>query len=455
MLNYKNKYKNLVKPYQNDLINSIKGFVKINSVYDETTKSEVDPFGKGVSDALKFIENLAKQDGFEVCNYANKVVEIIYGEGEKNVTILAHCDVVPATGEWSHDPFDVKEENGYLYGRGVSDDKGPCLASYYALKALKDNDLIKGYKVRLLVGGNEESGSLCMEYYFNELKKYQPTYGFTPDSDFPIIRAEKGIVNFNVFGKWILDGVESFEGGVVPNAVIDKLKVKIVDDNLLNFLKLNLKDYEIKDDLLIIKGKSAHGAQPYLGVNAAILLFNCLKQYYNDEKLSIFIDKLTSLTGDTMNVGFKNDDMGQCSLNLGLISYKENQINITYNYRFINGVDFDEVKKTISEELKPLKVEFSEPSRLLYFDEDSKLIKTLMKAYQEETNDKVSKPLAIGGGTYAKECQNVVAYGMQFPNEDTHMHEADELVKIEHLYKAMAIYANAIEKLGKLIKDED
>ena len=39
------------------------------------------------------------QDGFKATNYDNMVVEILYGEGENNLTILAHADVVPE-GAW-------------------------------------------------------------------------------------------------------------------------------------------------------------------------------------------------------------------------------------------------------------------------------------------------------------------------------------------------------------------
>jgi acetylornithine deacetylase/succinyl-diaminopimelate desuccinylase-like protein len=42
----------------------------------------------------------------------------------KAILLLAHIDVVEAKREdWTRDPFTLVEENGYLYGRGTSDDK--------------------------------------------------------------------------------------------------------------------------------------------------------------------------------------------------------------------------------------------------------------------------------------------------------------------------------------------
>ena len=192
----KSIYEKITSKYEKDLISSLSKFVAINSVYDESSVSEKHPFGQGVSNALDFIGALARKDGFKVTNYDNKVVEILCGEGEKNLTIMAHADVVPAGTGWDQNPFEVVDKKGVLFGRGVADDKGPLLASYYALLALRNNKMLGKYRVRFLVGGNEERGSLCMEHYFHTLKKEQPTLGFSPDSDFPLIFAEKGIMNF-------------------------------------------------------------------------------------------------------------------------------------------------------------------------------------------------------------------------------------------------------------------
>ena len=142
-------YKNLTKPYQDELMKSLKEFIAIDSVYDEKTVDKENPFGKGVSNALKYVENLAKKDGFIVTNDDNMVVEILTNELEPNVTIMAHADVVPVGTGWPQDPFALTEKGDFLYARGVADDKGPALVAYYALKALRDNNLLGNYQVRL------------------------------------------------------------------------------------------------------------------------------------------------------------------------------------------------------------------------------------------------------------------------------------------------------------------
>ncbi len=58
-------------------------------------------------------------------------------------------------------------------------------------------------------------------------------------------------------------------------------------------------------------------------------------------------------------------------------------------------------------------------------------------------------PFYQGGGTYAKEAKNTVAFGACFPGENTRMHEPDEFMNINNLHKCISIYAHAIYLLGK------
>ena len=56
--------------------------------------------------------------------------------------ILVHADVVPAgdVARWTHPPFGGELIDGAVWGRGSLDDKGPLVASLYAMAALKDAD---------------------------------------------------------------------------------------------------------------------------------------------------------------------------------------------------------------------------------------------------------------------------------------------------------------------------
>lgn len=82
-------------------------------------------------------------------------------EQRKRILFYGHYDVVAADnkkGTWSSDPFTVKGTNGFLYGRGVTDNKGPILAALYAV-----TDLIRAQQLEndviFLIEGEEEFGS--------------------------------------------------------------------------------------------------------------------------------------------------------------------------------------------------------------------------------------------------------------------------------------------------------
>lgn len=450
-------FSKITKPYKDLMLQRIREFCAIDSVYDEDSKDKENPFGKGVTKALKYIQNVARNDGYEVNNYNNMVVEILIGKGNKNITIMAHADVVPVGTGWEHNPFDVFESGDYLYGRGVADDKGPCMSCYYALKALADNNMLGNYQVRFLVGGNEESGSLGMIHYFDELKKPQPTLGFSPDSDFPLIFAEKGILNFIASCSFKYDNIVSIEGGIAFNSVIEKCDVILKkDDGFTKYLTDNKIKFEVKNDSNItisFLGKAAHGSIPQEGINAGIIALNSLGDYYNISELKDIVNKYSDVYGRGINAYTFSEDMGENSLNVGLISYDGTTLKMTVNFRHVNTCSKEEIFERIVKGSYPIQVEEKSYSHLLYYPKDSTLISSLMHSYQEETGDYESKPLSTGGGTYAKEASNVVAFGMQFPGFESYMHSCKEQARISDLVKSMAIYARAIYELGRKLNE--
>ena len=452
-----NFYQNLVKPYQKEMMKSLKELIAIDSTYDESTKDKENPFGKGVSKALQYIADMAKKDGFIVNNYDNYVVEILTNELEPNVTIMAHTDIVPVGTGWPQSPFEMVEKDGTLYARGVADDKGPLMSCYYGLKALRDNNLLGNYQVRFLVGGNEERGSLCMEHYFQTLKKKQPTYGFSPDSAYPLTYAEKGIIGFVVRGKINLPQVISIEGGVASNSVIEKCEVVLKEDDFDLITYLNEKEvdysYIIKGHQLTLtfNGVAAHGSVPWMGKNAALSAVKNLGEYYKNKDLLKLYDLYSAPRGEGVNAAAHSEDMGDNSLNVGLFSLENGQFEMTVNYRHVETVTAEQMISNIKEASKPFEVEVLSISKLLYYPKDSELITTLLKVYQEETGDYKTPIIASGGGTYAKEANNIVAFGMEYPGYDCKMHGVNECTEKKYLFESMGIYAHAIVELGKKI----
>ena len=98
------------------------------------------------------------------------------GQGHENGVLLSgHTDVVPvADQDWSHDPFDMVERDGRLYGRGTCDMKGfiaACLtkAQDYAKLSLKT-------PVHFAFTYDEETGCIGAQ----GLAKWLQSQGITP-----------------------------------------------------------------------------------------------------------------------------------------------------------------------------------------------------------------------------------------------------------------------------------
>ena len=81
--------------------------------------------------------------------------------GTEKILFYGHYDVVAAenkTRAWIGNPFKMQGTNGYLYGRGVSDNKGPVLAAIYAVADLIARQELSS-DIVFLVEGEEECGS--------------------------------------------------------------------------------------------------------------------------------------------------------------------------------------------------------------------------------------------------------------------------------------------------------
>lgn len=455
-------FKKLAKKYENNCLSSLVELVRKKSVYDESSISEDAPYGKGVKSGLDCLEKMASSMGFNTANIDGHAVEISYGDKGPLVGIYAHCDVVPASGKWDNPPFEgkligTKAKDKQLIARGASDDKGPLIASLYAMKLLKDNGLISNYRVRLVAGGDEERGSSCLDYYFNKKNKEHCDFGFTPDADFPLIYAEKGIIHGTLTKMINLSPIVAIDGGVATNAVCDKMVVTVPSDK--KFLKKFL-DEKISGDIsdtgeimvVTFKGKSAHGSTPELGESAMAKGFEFLGSFYNNK----FLLNLAKAIYDTRGVCFKGNatskELGESTYNYGIVSYTtKNVLTLSLDYRFGEDAKPDEATSSLSKFLDMTFIPSSK-SDILLFDKASPLVSTLMKSYRHMTHKFFDKPMAIGGGTYAKEAKNTVAYGSAFKGHPGNIHSPNEYIYLKDLYAQIAIYADAIYKLGQLKK---
>ena len=111
-------------------------------------------------------------------------------DSQDYICAIGHLDVVPVGEGWKHPPFSAYEENGYIYSRGILDNKGPILSCLYALYALKELGYKPRHEIRIIFGCNEETAFNDLKYYLT--KEIPPIAGFTPDCKYPVVYAERG-----------------------------------------------------------------------------------------------------------------------------------------------------------------------------------------------------------------------------------------------------------------------
>ena len=449
------------KKRENEIIDMVSEWVKINSVYDEDTIEDGSPFGKGVREAFDFILDKGKEDGLETLDDEGYACHLDYGEGKEIVGILGHVDVVPEGDDWILPPFSGQIEDGYVNGRGTQDDKGPVVAAYIATKIIKELNLPISKKIRMILVGNEEREWKCVKHYF---KKYpHPDTGFTPDGDFPLVYGEKEIEVINFDGEYNCDTVEVLEAGTAANSVPDYAmaliinnteKIKKAFEKFLKEKKLNGEAKKVGGSVeLRVFGISAHGSTPEKGLNAAIYLLEFLSGNTDNEMIKHFYKMFQHYDGRGMKIDFIGDKMGALTTNLGIIDYKHGKFKVTMDLRYPLEIDTLNLENKLQESCKNdnFNINMTQLANMkgLYLDLESPLLKTLVKAYVDQTGDDKTKPMILGGGTYARATDNIVCYGMLFPKSENRFHQKNERVKTSDLVMATAIYAQGIYELAK------
>jgi len=146
------------------------------------------------------------------------------GKGKPSVALIGHLDTVSAGGGWKTNPFQAVLKNGRIYGRGASDNKGPLVAVWAAVKAfLRCSPSFKG-KIFLVAACDEETGS---EFGIRALIRngFKVDCALVPDAGYidQAVIGEKGICRFEIecFGKEA-HGASPYRGSnaIVPLAFL-------------------------------------------------------------------------------------------------------------------------------------------------------------------------------------------------------------------------------------------
>ena len=443
-----------------DIIRDIKALVDIPSVKSEAKEGA--PFGNEVRCALDKALEIAGRIGFKTVNCEDYLG---YAElpGEKGAYIgtIAHLDVVPAGNGWNTNPFDMVIKDGYLMGRGVVDNKGPLILTFYMGKFFKESFPSLPYSLRMMAGCDEESGMEDVEYYIHHYD--EPAFLFTPDSEFPLCNGEKGCLCGNLTSMRFKDGaIVDFQGGMAHNAVADQasavIRASVEQCPHADRITVTAADEGVRIEAAGIGGHASHaeGSINAIGLIADYLLDNDLVT----EKERNYLKMVSLLCGDYQGrgLGIQCDDgiFPPLSIIGGMMKMEDGVLKQNFDSRYpTNTTGGDLVKK-----LSGLGAQYGaivtdvEDSVPFYISAEKPEIKACLDS-GNEIRGVDGKPFTMGGGTYARHFKNAISFGTEIPSEPLpdfvgKIHTFDEGIGIDRLKMSLKVYILALYRLMQI-----
>lgn len=433
--------------HQEQAIKSLQRIIRIPSYLQEGIPGA--PFGQDILECLQETVALFKEEGFETFidpegyyGYAE------IGEGADIFGILCHLDVVPAGAEslWKTPAYEGTIKDGVIYGRGVLDDKGPTIASLYAVKSLVEAGVSFNKKIRFIFGTDEENLWRCMERYHQ--KEVPIDLGIAPDAKFPLIFAEKGLMQVYLTGPGSSE--VTVTGGGALNVVPDRgtyngKQVAELSESLTNLGY----EFTVTNQELTVTGQAIHSKNAHLGVNAITRLAEGLSKITSEPVFEFLGQRVGSDGNGVSTIGLFEDEVsGKLTFNVATLEVNELETKIGIDIRMPVTTNKEEVVLKLQAVAQEFGLTYHEHDYIasLYVPKDSELVTSLLGAYRDMTGD-MAEPQVSGGATFARTMPNCVAFGAGFDYTKDTIHQANEEWQLTEMRLAMEIYAEAIYRL--------
>lgn len=398
-------------------------YQKIDSYKDESIKMQDDftaiPALNAENDgdgelkkALKVKEYMDKigYDSFTEINAPDKTVSSgirpnhIYrfkgGDSSRTMWIMAHFDIVPQgeAKDWNTDPYKIKVDGDYIYGRGVEDNHQGMISAMLAIKALKEAGLKPKYDTAFLFISDEETGS-----------KYGIRYVLEQNPD--------------IFKKEDLM--------VIPDAGnSDGTMIEVAEKSIL-WLKF------------IVKGKQTHGSRPHTGINAFKAGSVLVTKLYELNKIFGKDDPIFDPPQSTFEPTKKE-------ANVPNINTIPGEDIFCYDCRVLPDYKLEDVLAKIDEicgeveKQEKVKISYETPQKEQAAPAtapDCQLVKSLEKAIKDVTG-RNGRPMGIGGGTVAAYVRRANIPAVVWFTRDATGHQPNESCKISNMLSDAKVFLN-------------
>lgn len=466
------------KEHRNEMVEDLKTLVRCPSVSNPA--SDVKPFGPGCRQAVDTMMELAEKHGFTMENYDYHVLRI--GGEQKNwentVGFWGHLDVVPAGFDWIYDPFDPVEEDGFLIGRGVMDNKSAVIGVLYMLRCLRELGLELKHDYCIFAGCDEERGMEDISYFRSHYTD-MPKINIITDCMFPVCYGEKGILEARlVADDTFSTAVLGLTGGSASNAVPSVAVLTLARTAELEAaltaapLPENIQiSYET--DAITIQGKgiAMHSAFPEEGKPNAIhelAAFAATISALPEHDRTIFetiAECSTGFYGDCIGIDYQDEVSGRLTSVATTLRLDERKASVGLNIRYSISADPQDLLQKLdsysaSQRFHVDPERISEPS---YFPKEHPLVDTLTGIFNDVTGLGLES-YVLPGGTYARKLPNAFGYGPEIPitQEESELrmkkfgvghgdaHGPDECVYIDQILTQMRIYTLCVAEMNNI-----
>ena len=399
------------------------------------------PFGPGPRAMLDAVIKLGEREGFFPTRYTDSVISIAPQDGEPDLGIWLHGDVVHEGIGWNFDPYQATEYKGCIVGRGATDNKGQLCAIFHLLNIFKKMNISLNYKIALFVGSNEESGKNDLKDFLTKFSP--PRLSLVPDASFPVGYGGKGGLNLVLRTKKPLRGItitagqtatpfqaeaEAFGRTIVTNSMPRHLSSPDPNGNMIT---------QLADQLL---------EDPQLAPE--------------DRPVLEFFKRMTlDIHGDSLGLNIPSKTMSGTVIVANRIDMVEECPQVYLRVRYPIELSGETILAAVEAEAQAHGLEIVQANSYMkpyLLDKDWPVVTRLAEIANEITGDN-KQPYIVGGGTYAHELPNALAFGMDgslppedFPKGRGSAHGLDESVSLDRLQRAMRIYARALLALNEM-----
>ncbi len=419
---------------------------------------------------------------------AGSVAEVeVPGPKESPVLgLVAHGDVMVPGDEWSFPPFEATARGGFLYGRGVVDNKGPIIQAMLAMAAFRKSGLPRTHTVRLLVGSDEESGSSDMASYLKTHKA--PDLSLVIDSSFPVVVGEKAWNAMTVTATdpftvrqakdasahWAITRIDAGTAiSIVPRNATAKLRW--LPESLAGFTKeaasLGLPAsvagctfavaVQGREATVTVTGRAAHaGMSIETGRNALVPLAARLIKHVAPSGARDLL-AFAALAGQDLHgaaLGLTGNDRlwGGVIVNVATVKPEsDGSLVLAINVRVGPQLIGEELRRHLEQCLAEFNAATGAKlipggyyeSKLLVIDPESRIVKRLLAAYRRGTG-REGRPIVAGGAGYASRLPNAIPFGTWFSETPYTGHGVDERISVRDLHRGVDVLIEAIVDLA-------